>query len=389
MRKRICLISFSPVYRDGRVLRQIEYLAPHYDLTVIGYGTKPGFDVEWIPIDRHLTLPDKVMTSLLLVAGRVVPAIYDYRYWHRPHYAQAWAKMQGRQFDAYYANEWAAVPLAVRAAAATRAPVVYDAHEYSPLEQEGNPAWMLFYSPMITYLLRRYTPRIQAAITVCQPIADRYEREFGFKPMLVLNTPRPVEVPDHELDPNRIQLVHHGSAQRDRRIEIMIEAMPQTDARYHLNLMLVDQEPGCLDGLKQLARTIAPERVTFLDPVPPAQIVASIARFDLGLSLVSPTSYNHLMSLPNKLFEAINAGLGVVVGQSPAMIDIIEKHGCGVATPSFEPAAIAATLNRLTLEEINQMRAASRRAAQVLNADFQTAQLVDLFRSLLAEAASG
>lgn len=385
MRKRICIISFSPIYRDGRVLRQIEYLAPHYDLTVIGYGPSPERGVEWLPINRSLTLIDKLLTSLLLIAGRIIPAIYDYRYWNRPHYRQAREYVQGRQWDAFYADEWAAVPIAVTAAQVNQAPVVYDAHEFSPLEREDHLGWRLFYSPMIRYILKRYTPKIRAAITVCQPIADRYEREFGFKPMLVLNAPKPVDVPDHEIDPDHIHLVHHGSAQSDRKQEIMIYAVAQAEPRFHLHFMLVDQEPGYVARLKQLADRIAPGRVTFHDPVPPPQVAPTIARFDIGLALMFPSNYNNRMALPNKFFEAINAGLAVLVGQSPAMIAVVEQYQCGVVAPSFEPSDIAATLNRLTVEDTKQFRRASRAAAKTLNADVQMTQIVGLFRSLLNE----
>ena len=386
MRQRVCIISFSTVHRDGRVLRQIETLAPHYDLTVIGYGPPPVDGIEWIPIDRQLTLLDKVTTSLLLVAGRLLPALYDYRYWHRPHYAQAHALIRGRQWDAFYANEWSAVPIALAAAEANAAPVVFDAHEFSPLVLADNPAWRWFYGPMISYLLRRYTPRVRAAITVCQPFADRYTQEFGFTPRVVLNAPRPVAVPDHPVDPDCIQLVHHGIAQYNRRLDVMIEAMPLTDARYHLNLMLVEQDPGCLAKLKRLAARVAPERVTFVDPVAPIQIVPEIARYDLGLILYAPANYSVRMTLPNKLFDALNAGLGVLVGQSPPMVEIVADYGCGVAIPSFDAAAIAATLNGLTVEDITRMRAGSLGAARVFNANTQMAQVLDLFRDLLAEA---
>jgi hypothetical protein len=40
-RPTICIISFSPIARDARVLRQIDYLAPHYDLAVLGHGASP------------------------------------------------------------------------------------------------------------------------------------------------------------------------------------------------------------------------------------------------------------------------------------------------------------------------------------------------------------
>lgn len=384
-RKHICIISFSPVKRDGRVLREIEYLAPHFDLTVIGYGDSPGYGVEWIPINRHLTMLDRIGTSALLMAGRLAPDLYDYRYWNRPHYKQARELTQNRQWDAFYANEWAAVPIAVAAARANHAPVVYDAHEFSPLEREDHLGWRWFYSPMIRYLLNRYGRQASAHLTVCQPIADRYEREFGWKPMVVLNAPRPMSVDDHDVDPEHIHLVHHGNAQRDRKMDTMIEAIAQSDPRFDLTFMLIDQERGTLAELKRLAAQIAPSRVTFIDPVHPSQIVSTIARFDMGLALVGATNYNLRVSLPNKFFESINAGLAVLVGQSPSMIDLIEKHHFGVAASSFEPKDIAAALNGLTVEAIRRMRRAARTAAQTLNANTQLANVVNLFQSLMAK----
>ena len=388
MRQRVCIISFSAIHRDGRVLRQIETLAPHYDLTVVGYGPPPVEGIEWIPIDRALSPLDKVATSLLLLAGRVVPALYDYRYWHRPHYAQAHALLQGRQWDAFYANEWSAVPIALATAETNAAPVIYDAHEYTPLVLADNLAWRWFYAPMLRYLLRRYTPRVNAALTVCQPFADRYAREFGFTPTVVLNAPRPVAVPDHAVDPGCIRLVHHGNAQVNRHLEVLIEAMPLTDARFHLYLMLVEENPGCLEHLKQVAARLAPDRVTFVDPVAPSQIVPEIAQYDLGLILYAPANYSVRMTLPNKLFDALNAGLGVVVGQSPPMIEIVERYGCGVAVPRFDAPTIAATLNSLAVEDIPRLRAGSLRAAQVFNANTQMSQVLALFRDLLAGSAA-
>src|SRR4051794_32996008 len=97
-RKRVCILSFSPVYRDGRVLRQIEFLAPHYDLTVIGFGEPPGYSVEWLPIDRPLTLADKIRTSLPLIPGRVIPRFYDYAYWNQPPNRQAREYLKARRW---------------------------------------------------------------------------------------------------------------------------------------------------------------------------------------------------------------------------------------------------------------------------------------------------
>ena len=69
------------------------------------------------------------------------------------------------------------------------------------MEREENLGWRLFFAPFVSFILRRYVPRVSASITICQPIAERYAQEYGFKPIVVLNAPRPVSVPDHETIP--------------------------------------------------------------------------------------------------------------------------------------------------------------------------------------------
>ncbi len=387
MRKRICLISFSPLKTDGRVLCQIHYLRTRYQLTVIGYGELDIEGIEYFSIDRHVTLLDKVTTSLLLIAGKLIPPLYVSRFWGRPHYQQAREIVESRLFDAFYANEWAAVPIAVIGAKKNNAPVIYDAHEYSPLEREDHLGWRLFYGPMITYILKRYTPQIQASITVCQPIADRYRTEFRLNPVLVLNAPHAVDVLDHEINPDRIHLIHHGALQADRKIEIMVDMMAHTDPRFHLNLMLVNRDPAYMEALKARTQQVAPSRVTFLDSVLPHEIVPTIAKYDLGLPLMAPVTYNMHMALPNKFFEYLNAGLGVMIGQSPAMASIVEDYGCGVIAPSFDPQDLAKTVNALTAEDIRRYRHAAREASKVLNAATQLEKVGALLETILTTKA--
>ena len=52
----ICILAYSPVARDGRVLRQVHCLAPHFRVTVVGLGDDPFKDkplpnVRWFPIE--------------------------------------------------------------------------------------------------------------------------------------------------------------------------------------------------------------------------------------------------------------------------------------------------------------------------------------------------
>jgi len=387
-RKRICIISFSNICQDGRALRQIEYLLPHYDLTVIGYGKAPSDNITWYSVPTS-TRFSRAVTTLLLLLARMLPFLYEVWYRQKPtyRYALEFARQSGA--DAFYANEWGTLPIAIEVAKATNAKVVYDAYEYSPLVQENRWWWMLLMAPVVRRILRRYGPQADATITVCTPIAERYKKEFGFDPIIVCNAPRyeavPARTDNKKADqPRTIRLIHHGAALDDRRLEWMIEALAQMDTRFTLDFMLVGS-PKYIKYLDTLGQKLAPGRVTFRDPVAPNQIVQTIAEYDIGFCLIAPSNYNYYMALPNKFFDCIVAGLAVCIGPSPAMMELVQKYGFGCISPSFKPKDVAETLNKLTPDELANMQQAARHAATIYNADKEMAKVIEVYDHLLGK----
>ncbi len=387
-RPTICIISFSPIARDARVLRQIQYLAPQYDLIVLGYGAPPerwknDTRVRWLSVDPPRWY-ERQHTKVLLITGKIwKPSIcYELWYYLQRLHVQAFACLKHLHADLVYANDWQALPLGWRLAARWNTPLILDLHEYAPLEREEQWKWRLFVAPAIDYFLRRYAVHADATLTVAPAIAQRYDEEYGFLPTVVLNAPEYVAVNDHAVDPQTIRLIHHGGAIRARRLELMIDTIRFCDRRYHLSFMLVGDE-GYIQHLRAYADRVAPGRVTFLDPVTPDQVVRQIAVCDMGFYLLQPTNYNNSIALPNKLFDFIHAGLAVCVGPSPGMASFVREWQCGVVAPSFDPQAVAAMLNRLDVNDIAAMRRASRVAAARINASTEMTKVVDLCDRLL------
>lgn len=390
--KRVCIIAFKPVRHTVHVLRQIQYLAPHYELTVIGHGAP---DPAWPPLTWRAVPAQSLVGQLLKLAwyavARFHSGLYDRWYWRTERHRLAYAHAVASAADAFHANDWQALPIALAAARRTGGRVIFHMHEYAMDEREGR-LWRVLVAPAIRYFMRRYTTQpdapIDAALTVCAPIAARYQRELGLQPLVVFNAPKPAVVPERSTpgDAVRIRLIHHGYAKRDRGLDKLIEAVALTDKRFDLDLMLVKDDRGYIEELRRLAERLASGRVRFRAPVAPNAIVRTVAAYDLGLCVIQPACYNQLMMLPNKLFEYIQAGLAVCVGPSPAMADIVRRHGVGVVAPSFAPRAVADTLNRLTLQDIAAMQRAARRASAVLNADIEMGKVVALYRRLLTES---
>ena len=394
MKKAICIIVYSPICQDARVLRQIAYLAPHYRLTVIAFGAPhPSWeaipDLTWRPLARdrgvfsreHLPHALTTLAGLLGIADQL-PALLEWTLRSSSLYAQSVSLITAARPDAVLANDHDTLPAACAAADALGCRLVFDAHEHAPSLFDDNFIKQRRHVPLVKHILTRCASRADAVLTVAPAIAERYRTEFGLDPQVVLNAPEYREIPDHAVQSEHINLVHHGVPLRDRRLDRMIDAVAAADARFHLHFMLT-WENRYLAELKAHAAKIAPNRVTFHPPVPPEQVVARITEYDLGIHLLNPSKYNNIIALPNKFFDFIGAGLPALVGPSPSMEAIVREHGCGWVSPSFTPADTAVLLNRLTVEEIRAARARTREAARVLNAGHELVKVVALFARLL------
>ena len=399
MKKSICIISLSPIAQDARVLRQIKYLAPLYDLTVIGYGPRPSNlannpNISWIPVKpppqpyipnfvtalkthdwKNIRLWERVVNKISLYS----PPFYRCWYRRQPHYREAWRQIAGTGCDAYHANDWNTLPLAADAARKNNAPLVLDLHEYAPLEYENRPRWWI-QKRFITYVLKKYTPMVSASITVAELIAQRYRDEFRLEPIVIMNAPEELIPLPHLKQENSIRLIHHGVASPIRHPELMIETIARCDERYTLHFMFLPNE--YIKDLKVLAEKHAPGRVFFNDPVPPEDITRTIARYDVGFFPIPPINYNYHACLPNKFFDFICSGLAVAIGPSPSMAELVSRYGLGVVCPSFNPDDMASVLNKTTQQQWNAMRHAARNAAHALNAQTEMKKLTDIYKRL-------
>jgi len=369
---------------------------PYYHLSVIGFGEKPKLleqnpGHEWHSVEEPFVKHRRAarmkfvadfsaLTSLRLPAI-LVPGVYNLWYWSIPSHRQALDAALSSPADLYHANDLEALPVAAEAAKRNHAHLVFDAHEYSPLEWEENIIWRAIFPPMIRYYLRKYAKQVDGFITVSSKIGERYQREYGVNPVIILNTPKLVILPEESSTGSKIRMIHHGSAVRVRRLERLIETLKLCDDRYSLDFMLVGGK-AYINELKELAGKVAPDRIRFIDPVSPSEVINRISGYDMGFYLLEPTSFNHAMAMPNKFFDFIAAGLAVCVGPSPAMADVVNQYQVGCVTPSFEPTEVAETLNHLTEHDIRGMKAFSRQAAKILNADVEMQKLLDLYTRL-------
>ncbi len=414
----VAILSFSEIARDARVLRQLRLLEPHAALTVLGFGAVPEGVFErplaWHDLNHilrvtppHVHLPQpawrrRLQTyayylrrgEVLDVAreelrgpvwldshlGRLLPAVYERWYWREPLYRDTWDILRTVDVDLIHANDWTMLPLAIRYAEERGARVVFDAHEYAPLQAAHLDWWDRRFPHVIQWLLETYAPRADAFLTVCDDIAERYATELGVEPVVVFNAPERVALRERATH-DGFELVHHGGASPHRHLDLMVRAvgLSQEDTSLHFRLV---GDPDYVDSLRALADDVAPGRVHFHDPVPPRDIVPTIARHDAGIYPLRPVNYNHEVALPNKVFDFVAAELPLIIGPTPGMRRFVDEHGVGVVAASFEPADLAIAIDELARADRAPYRERSRVVADRINAETEGEKLMAVYERL-------
>jgi len=377
--KTILILALSDLENDARVSRQIRFLAPHYRILAAGYSPHSEANVTFIPIQPS---GRKSIAEWLAAAFHRLTAAYVADYWRRSWVQDLFNRLGKEKYDLILANDLCTLPLAVRLAEVQGCKLLFDAHEYAPREFDDSWWWRLVHGPRMTALCRTFLPRVDAMTTVCRSIQLAYHQLTGVQAQVVTNAPDYQDLPLRpHVEGSPIHLVHHGVTIPARKLENMIYMMDYLDGRFELHFLLKNTNPDYHARLEKLAQRVG--RVHFLPPVPMRSLPAAINRFDMGIFLLEPTNFNYRLALPNKIFEFIQARLGLAVGPSPEMARLVKETGTGIVSADFRPRTLAACLNQLRSEDINRFKHQAQAAARQQSAEGNRALLLQLCADLL------
>jgi glycosyltransferase involved in cell wall biosynthesis len=380
--KNVLVLVFSNLKHDARVTRQVQWLKKKYRVTVVCFDSEEMPEVKVIRVSQtKLSLLRKAWLGSLLLLKR-----YRWAYSTFHNYSDVMQRLQVSEFDLVVANDIDTLPLAFKLKARK---ILFDAHEYAPRHFENNKVWKTFFQPFYLALCKKYIPRVNAMLTVGEGLAKEYEKNFGVKPTIITNATRYSEVEPSPVNPERIRLIHHGIINESRRLELIVEMMAELQERFTLDLILMTSDYASAKTRSYVKAFIqkAEEnpRIRILPSVKSGQVVETIKEYDIGVFLIPPVNFNYANTLPNKLFDFIQARLGIAIGPTPEMASIVNAYGNGVVSPNFEPGTLAAKLNELSTDDIRRFKNQSAIAAQHLNAEKNEVVFTRLTDRLLAD----
>lgn len=379
--KNVLVLVFSNLKHDARVTRQVNALEKIAKLTVVCFDAEEIEGVNFIRIKQtKLTKGRKLLMAMALVTKRYSIA---YKLFHD--YFFLLDQLKEEHFDLIVANDIDTLPLAFRFNKGAK--IIFDAHEYAPRHFENNFIWRTFFQPFYIYICKKYIPKVVGMLTVGKGLALEYEKNFGVKPTILTNAARYHDILASKPVENKIRLVHHGIANPSRQIELMIEMMNYLDDRFTLDMILMTSDyasPQTKSYIQSIKENAAKNpRIKILPGVKSSQVVETINQYDIGVFLIPPVNFNYANTLPNKLFDFIQARLGIAIGPTPEMEAIVNQYKLGVVAATFEAKDLAAKINSISTEQLLQFKTNASTAAKELNAEKNEQILHQLVHKIL------
>ena len=324
--KRIIISVTNDISTDRRVLK-VAHSCHNNGFEVLLVGRK-------LKNSLPLQLPFKYKRfRLLFNRSALFYATYNIRLF----FFLLFAKM-----DILLSNDTDTLPANYLASKLRRKKLVFDAHELFPEVPElaNRPIIKRFWEKIEDAIF----PHLKHCYTVCQPIADLYNKKYGINMKVVRNVPYASQNTTEKLldYSGKKVMLYQGALNIGRGLEWLIDAMPFVE-----NAVLVIIGDGDIaQELKTRVNHLSlNDKVFFLGRIPGSELYQYTPSADLGVCLLENRGLNYYYSLPNRIFDFLHAGVPVLATDFPEIAHIVGANKTGILINHYEPEYLAKVLN--------------------------------------------
>jgi len=228
--------------------------------------------------------------------------------------------------------------------------LVYDSHELFTEVPELNNRKLV---KKIWFAIERMIlPKLKNSYTVCEPIAEYYQKMYGINMQVIRNLPScksiNTQIKNQLIIPdNKKIILYQGALNMGRGIEYIIPLM-----QYIENAVFVIIGTGDIENdlKKMVASHKLEDRVIFTGNLSLEQLNAFTPKADVGLVLQEDISLSYHFVLPNRLFDFINAEVPVLASELPEIARIVNGEDIGITVKGFDPNLLLTHIKTLLNE---------------------------------------
>jgi len=257
------------------------------------------------------------------------------------------------RFDAVWSNDLDTLPACYLVKKIKRKKIIFDSHEYFT----GVPE--LISRPKVQKLWKRIecriVPKLPFMITVNDSIANLFINEYKIPVIVVRNVPFYSDSISKKTrdelglsNDKKILIVQGRGINIDRGIEELVFAMKQIEGV----LLLIIGGGDVMPMLKEIVQAEnLSDKVKIFPPMNRENLIQYTMAADIGLTLDKDTNINYRFSLPNKIFDYIQAGIAILSSNLVEVAKIVNKHKVGFVAKGPEPDKLAEAIKYMISDE--------------------------------------
>lgn len=379
------MLAQSPIAGDARVLREAVCLRDAgHEVTLVGRAVPAdaslpdGVQVRDAGRSAGLgsaTGPSGGAASTVLPASGRRAARWALLPEHRDRVEADWRASAARlvanlESDVVHAHDRNTLELGGRVSTERSVPLVYDAHElWSHRGLPGRPTPLA--TRRATAVETRWGRHASLVLTVSDGIADVL-RSRGLDPVVVVRNTFPTcDRQPGGARPVSPSLVYAGRIGAGRDVEALVAT-----AHGDMQVLLV----GPTDP--HYAARLRPPPGVEIRPAMPVDDIDPLYRAR-GIAAVTLTDscLNHRLSLPNKLFHAVRAGVPVVAADLPELRRVVRRHDLGELYRSGDAESLATAAAQVR-DRYDTLLASVAAARPELSWEHDAAVLLDGYATL-------
>jgi glycosyltransferase involved in cell wall biosynthesis len=372
------MIVDKDVSHDARVRKEATSLAAQgWRVVVIGMsrsGREPAEEQEVNGFILNHIIARWLRQSLGGKSGHLLRTLEGY--------VKAAVRLRQVNARVYHAHDFTGLVI-VAMAGIWRRPVVYDSHEIY-FERPMRTASHLL-SVVLRPLERVLARRAIGMIATTEARAQYFVEALGVSmPVIVRNAfdlMSEAGPPVNFALKSQYLIAHSGWLMHGRHLLELVQAL--TYLPENVSLVLVGD--GWLrDQLEAKARELGvDDRFEIVGEVLPQQMVSTLAQATVAAVLINADSISYRLSLPNKFFEAVAAGLPIIASPIPEVKRMIEKYDIGAFCDPNDPQSIAqAIISILEPGAMERLRANVLHARTELNWQAEEQKLVAMYNEM-------
>lgn len=372
MRKiKICDIVRNSVWYDPRVIKQIdEYNNNGFDVYIVGEEDNRYNEEEVQKL--------KGTVRLIRLKEKYKKRRYKFDTFYKElflykRYVEEIVKCKP---EIIHANDLNALFPAYLASKKLKCKVIYDTHEIftENIGVVSSFIWRTYYKLLERIIVKKVDLIVCVSNAAAEYIAQMYNIP---KPMVVTNCTKKQLIDESIVKSDKFEVLNHGQFYEGRGYELMIDAAKLT---CNDNIRYVLRGFGKLETkLRQSVIDNNLSNVEFAPPVKTTELIPYARKSRVGLAITLPINLNFKVSVSNKIFEYLAAGLPVIMSDIPEHRYLNEKYNFGIVLKENSPEALNEAVEMLyNNQELYDMYAKNAKTtANDLNWETEFKKLID------------